>query len=1116
MNLHQMVISSRVSTLSIINPTIIHIVPDFGANVASLLFQSGLRLMNCGGVVSKSAPQKLGQKTFNARQIYLNAKNILTNTKLPNSEEHHKMIPVFQDLPKDIHEFIEERKFLIIDHTLITQASEYITGLTTPKQGAFFLLQQLKREFQFAKSKFPNIEHTLFFFLTGPSPKTSLFNFISLLSILNQNTLTENLNIFDKFLLVDIISNAQSLIFPIAHFNKGFPQFYKTNIKRIEEIYKEVEKTTKNKEIIADSPPTEEESSKNTHTVSFIKSQNPIQTISKDLTKPNAFQQTIDIKQPEIISSLTVNQQQLSRILKKYKVTDKTVEDNIRAALDDYLLNTKREVTSENLERIILLAINKTIFNTDEIDDEYLHNPTLLFSKLQEVNTYAKDIHYPLLKDNVALQPSQTISLSRVTGMVRHEYEFSDNIHQNIKTLFKALESRPNSPVKIQSFKHDYEDNNLNRVINYKITLKNLAGGNSDPYTVNIKVPALVNNRYFKLNGKTYILANQQFFVPITKTEPSQCRFLSSYCMLTMSVQNMKMNLSEIDKIVDYIQIYYQSAIVDIEMSSDKKLISVILQDNAGKKHTIQPQSITPYISEDQLLFLDEDTGRWMVQNLNTNNIEALSVGKSEFIYTRLVEIMRSYNKLESLRKSAKSIPYIQIHFSGVKVPMIVYLWQQLGLPQALTRLGIPFEISEPPAKNTPNIAFRLLDNKFVYIYPENERQTLIANGLLTVDSKKYIFTAQNIHQPSEIEPFIIDKNGTRAVYNLNLNTANAIDSITGELLEYHNMPTNIIDLVCNTMVQKLLNSNPDSLTDLKIYRSRQAEIVFNLLYKVLMSAHNTYVNELRYNDSAKLFLREDYVIECLLGVHPHSKGSSVLELAQPYNPVAELKLATKLIKTGPGGVPDRRSFKKEHRNIHPSHYGNIGANATTEYADVGLTNHMTLSPLLSNRYGSYGSKDISKSSGWELLSTDEALIPFVNELQADRCVIAYTHRAQTTPIKDGDIPIVATGAEFLVPQLASTRFVNRAEQDGTVEEVVPDKYVKVKYKNNKIEYIDTTPRLATTKRSSHIRLGMKSLEVGDKFKANDLLTWTNSFNNGAYATGRNLTMALMNYIGLI
>jgi DNA-directed RNA polymerase beta subunit len=98
------------------------------------------------------------------------------------------------------------------------------------------------------------------------------------------------------------------------------------------------------------------------------------------------------------------------------------------------------------------------------------------------------------------------------------------------------------------------------------------------------------------------------------------------------------------------------------------------------------------------------------------------------------------------------------------------------------------------------------------------------------------------------------------------------------------------------------------------------------------MMAHNKYTNELKYNQNAKLFLKDDYVIEGLLGVHDHTRGSSVVELANPYNPIAELKSASKIIKTGPGGVPNKRRFKKAHRNIHTSYYGNVGANSTTKF----------------------------------------------------------------------------------------------------------------------------------------------------------------------------------------
>ena len=66
----------------------------------------------------------------------------------------------------------------------------------------------------------------------------------------------------------------------------------------------------------------------------------------------------------------------------------------------------------------------------------------------------------------------------------------------------------------------------------------------------------------------------------------------------------------------------------------------------------------------------------------------------------------------------------------------------------------------------------------------------------------------------------------------------------------------------------------------------------------------------------------------------------------------------------------------------------NIKANATTEYADVGIVNHLTMTTLMTNKFGSYGIKDTRNIDGWDLVTLDEALIPFVNEMQADRVVL--------------------------------------------------------------------------------------------------------------------------------
>lgn len=941
MNFKQLRVSNRVNSLAIIQPMIIHAIPEFGKTVADMINGSGLRMNNCWGVVSKAKPQKLGNKVFNSRKIYLNAKAKLT-TKDSDSSQPDKMLKVLQSIPEQqIKSIKDQKKFIIVDHTIISQAAQYMFELTNVKNALFFMLQQVKREFLNYKTKNADIQNNIMFLFDENRPEPSMIELLHKLMMSPQGRINDNLKIFDKYILTSLNIKNSPIIFPIANYgNHGNPQIYRKHINLLDDIYSKMDELGE-KPLEVDNQDKKETPSKSKELKSTVlnkfktnlSSDNPAAEIAKDIsTNEKVIDKKLNVSDDKISSVSDINQKQLSRILRKYKIRDKMIEDNIRNAIDTYLSENPRNVTSENIEKIILLAINKSIFNKDEIDDEYLENPAKLFAKLHEVNTYSKDITYPKEKQPTAISASDVIDLKRVTGLVRHEYEFSDNIHGNIKTLFKSLESRLDAPIKVKKVDFKYEDNNLNRVINYDITLQNMTGENKEPYKVNVKVPALVNDRYFKLNGKNYIMANQQFFKPITKTDPNEVRLLTSYSTITLSVINMKINISEIDKIIDYININYPELIVKVDQEHNK-IIRADLKDKKGNIHNFDLYSNEPYNSDDEQVYLDEDTGKWMFKKEEVE--KPLPLGKSEYLYDKLIKIIQTVNPSESLKKSAKSIPYIQAHVSDIKLPLIILMWQQIGLVNALKKYGVAFDIKTGDADG-PSRSIELDNGKFIHIYPKTDREKLFVNGILLIDRKKYKFTQDDIKSPNSIDKFIQDKNGTRATYLLNLQFSSTIDPITKELLEYDEMSTNLVDLINDNMVTKLLNDKPDKLTDLKIYRSRQAEVIFNLLYKEIMSAHSKYAKDKQFNKDAKLFLKPEYVIECLLGVHKHNKGNTTLEQAQPYNPVAELKVAAKLIKTGPGGVPTKRSFKKEHRGIHPSYYGNIGANATTEYADVG------------------------------------------------------------------------------------------------------------------------------------------------------------------------------------
>lgn len=73
-----------------------------------------------------------------------------------------------------------------------------------------------------------------------------------------------------------------------------------------------------------------------------------------------------------------------------------------------------------------------------------------------------------------------------------------------------------------------------------------------------------------------------------------------------------------------------------------------------------------------------------------------------------------------------------------------------------------------------------------------------------------------------------------RTIFLINNFTTNMIDPISKELLQFENYPTNLPGLLSGPGLDMLLNKQPDSVTDLKIYRTRMSEIVLRIMYKQL------------------------------------------------------------------------------------------------------------------------------------------------------------------------------------------------------------------------------------------------------------------------------------------
>lgn len=1070
------------SQIIVDNPSFILLYPDTNLTIQETIYNTNLLLNNCRGIISPNIHMRYYNKRIDGKKHAVRLKQELTSN---NEKGNSKKIQVFNSLPFHSNTSSNQNKtskFYLYDMSIHTFGLKKLYDANIAnKVLTQTLFENINLTFDQIKTHFPTYNIETIFFIN--SDVGALYNILNDIKKLLPKRDLEKYSFFDNLAFA---SNFNTM-FPLFEKKNGKPQLIIKNHSKLSSLIKPEETKADNHDVI-DVP-----ASTN---VQDLEKTEPEDIFEPDIDVKTKFIQNINtnIDNKNVVS---INTQQLKNVLKDYKITDPTILANTKVAVD-YYNQTKgidEKLKDENLLNVILKSINYTIHGDDEVNEEYLHNPQLLINKIKDIKTYQVPLMFP--NNDHIIDPKDIIDIKHTTGQFRQKFEYTETVHDNVKSLFSTIENLSNHPVKVKKIDYEIKDNDRDRIIHYKVTLKNLSGQNKEPYTVELKVPSIVNDRYFKLHSNTYIQSIQQILKPVSKTDKSEVRLLSNYAIIHVRIKNIKFNPADISQLINYLKVKYSHLI------SISDYVSYIkFKDDS----VINFNDNTIYKSNDKKIFIDENN---QIKDDNDNNIK---YGKNELIFEIIRSKIQEDNPEDKLTTTKKNVPYLEIYLSGISMPLILYLWHEKGLLKALTDLEIDYEIiKEQKDRKSNQIIISMSDGQFVACTYTNLREELLLNGILASKVKNI---SPDLDNPEIIDEHISNLYGSRSLVKINLITENQIDPITKQLLDFENMSTSFPDLVSNDMLDVLLNKKEDSLADLSIYRSRLSELVLNLMYKQIKMAHNKYKSETDMGiENSKIYLDPNFIINSLL-----SDTSSLLQHTEPYNPLDEIMLSSRTVKTGKGvgGVPKQQAFKTQHRNIHESQYGNLGAVSTPEHQGVGLTLHHTLTPVISNKWGSYGGKDITKLSGWNILTLDEALILFQSSMDSDRACMARAHANQVTPINNSEAPLITTGAEFLVGQLASKRFVEKSKSDGKIEKIEDNKYVIVKYNDGSQDSFDLVPRMSKTKRGSTLPLKMiVDKKEGDKVEKNEIVARTKSFDDsGIYTSGKNVFIAIMNYQG--
>ncbi|GGE51244.1 DNA-directed RNA polymerase subunit beta [Marinicauda pacifica] len=304
--------------------------------------------------------------------------------------------------------------------------------------------------------------------------------------------------------------------------------------------------------------------------------------------------------------------------------------------------------------------------------------------------------------------------------------------------------------------------------------------------------------------------------------------------------------------------------------------------------------------------------------------------------------------------------------------------------------------------------------------------------------------------------------------------------------------------------------------------------------------------------------------------------GSSQLsQFMDQTNPLSEVTHKRRLSALGPGGLTrERAGF--EVRDVHPTHYGRICPIETPEGPNIGLINSLSTFARV-NKYGFIESPyrkvedgkltdqvdylsamqearfniaqanatvnesgelanefvncrigpgrdatlipredvDYIDVSPKQVVSVAAALIPFLENDDANRALMGSNMQRQAVPLLKAEAPLVGTGMEAVVARDSGAAIAARRE--GTVEQVDAMRIV-IRATGD----IDATAsgvdiyRLAKFQRSNQSTCITQRpiVKVGDQVKTGDIIADGPSTDLGELAVGRNVLVAFMPWNG--
>lgn len=530
---------------------------------------------------------------------------------------------------------------------------------------------------------------------------------------------------------------------------------------------------------------------------------------------------------------------------------------------------------------------------------------------------------------------------------------------------------------------------------------------------------------------------------------------------------------------------------------SDIAVVIITMKDKFGKKHRVRVE----------IPKIDPNTGTFRVNGKKKCMINQIVLNPISFPEEYDSKFESSYSAFHIYSKRTRKINFLEAYLGSFRLPLSILLAYSFGFENTMKRYKIKYSIVEkkPPADKVSSL---IPSSYIVFENLDSELKKEMAQSFVQAKVNRFKIE-QEFGTKEYFNDLIIKMTGRiDATYHINNNLENIVDPVVRQVLINKQLPYELEDII-HYMAEKVVIGFKQDRNDLSNQRIRNSEILVHLAQKELLKAYTQYRQQvLAGNEEAKFEMPETKVIS-------EFNKLEIVQNMEYANPIEEMATITKISPVGKsvGGIPDKRAINLDARSAHRTYFGNIDPLDTSEGGNIGITQQLTIDAFVSSARGMFGVKDMVDTEKSGMLSTSTAMIPFIENNEGARIIMAANQAKQMLPLRNPEAPIVQSGYESILSNVLSDAFIKRSPCKGKIAAITRD-FIGIICGNQKVK-VDITP--------AHLKSGIgkntlstfkPTVQVGQSVKKDQIIAEGGCVSGGTICLGRNLAACYMPYKG--